>query len=316
MAEKVFLITGGTGSLGTRLTHHLLAQGHKVRTLSRNEHGKEKLERSLHTRKKDNLSSLIGDVRDLDRLRLAMDGVTHVIHAAAMKVVPICERDPYEAVLTNIVGTMNVARAINETTTVERAVFIGTDKLAEPSTTYGATKLVGMRVWLASNQYAPLRKPFVGVIYANVLGSAGSILHIFRKQAEKGSIQITHKDSTRFHLRMEHAVELVMNALDKANPGEIIIPKLNTYRVVDFAEAIAPGLPQEEIGLRMNEKINETMISANESMYVREEPHRYIMTPGHSQGAGGWSYASNDPKSLMTVEAIREEIALYDKENA
>ena len=312
---STYLITGGSGSLGTALTHHLLAKYHKVRTLSRNEHSRETLEKSVAAEHRKNLSCLTGDIRDLERVRLAMDGVDFVINAAALKIVPVAESDPNEAILTNIVGAMNVARAVVDTQSVERAIFIGTDKQIEATTLYGATKLCGIRSWLASNRYSPLRKPFVGVLYGNVMGSNGSILHIFRKQAESGLIKITDFASTRFHMRMRDAVNLVLDALHKSKSGELWVPKLKTYRVVDFAAVVAPGMKQEEIGLRPNEKVHETMVSSNESIYAVDQGNHFVLTPGIIQGKGGWTYHSGMPELQMNREQIKQEIVDYDAEN-
>ena len=311
---RTYLVTGGSGSLGTAVTHRLLKQGHKVRCYARNEHSHENLKKSIPQEHQERFSGLVGDVRDLDRLRLAMEGVTHCVHAAALKIVPVCEYDPNEAILTNIIGSMNVARAIVDTPSVERAVIIGTDKQVQASSLYGSTKLCATRAWLAANRYTPQRTPFVGVLYGNVAGSNGSILHIFRKQAESGVIKITDFNSTRFHLQMNDAVDLVLGALHLAKSGELWVPKLRTYRVVDFASVVAPDCKQEEIGLRPNEKVSETMISADESIYARDAGAHFVVTPGVVQGKGGWTYHSGQPELRMSKVEIRKEIEACNPE--
>lgn len=303
-----YVITGGSGSLGAILTKRLLSEGHKVRAVARNEHGLEKLKKQIPQEHYERYSGLVGDIRDLDRMRLALYGATHVIHAAALKVVPICERDPNEAILTNVIGTTNVARAVIDTPSIQRAVFIGTDKQVESSTLYGATKLCGMRAWLASNQYTPKRKPFVGVLYGNVLASNGSILHVFRKQAESGTVSVTDFRCTRFHMRLATAADLVLDGLHKADAGDIWVPKLRTYRVVDFASVVAPDCQQKEIGLRANEKIHEVLVSQNEATYTRDVGSHFVVTPGVMQGKGGWQYHSGMEGLRMNKEEIKREI--------
>ena len=309
-----YLITGATGSLGTALTRRLLPQGHKVRAFARNEHSHERLIAALPAKDRPRLSSIVGDVRDIERLRLACDGVDVVIHAAAMKVIPLCEYNPQEAVATNVMGSANVARAVIDCD-VSRAVLVSTDKARSPSTHYGSCKLAAERLWLASNALCGARPhPFVGVVYGNVFGSQGSILHTFREQSLAGRITITDARCTRFHITLAQAVDLVLSVVDDARPGEIWIPKIPSYRVVDFAEAIAPGLPHKVIGLRANEKVHELLISEDEAPYAREENGHYVMTPGVPAESHVEEVHSGRNPWKLSIEAIREEIVRFDRE--
>lgn len=310
-----WLITGGTGSLGSALTKRLLSQGHKVRAYARNEHSHERLERAIDPVHRSRLSNLVGDVRDVERLYEACDGVDVVIHAAAMKVIPLCEYNPREAVATNVMGTANVARAVIACD-VSRAVLVSTDKARSPSTHYGSCKLAAERLWLASNAMLGARpKRFAGVVYGNVFGSQGSILHAFREQMQSGAITITDKACTRFHITLAQAVDLVLGVAHEAEPGEIWIPKIPSYRVVDFAEAVAPGLPHKVIGLRANEKVHELLISEDEAPYVREEDGHYVMTPGVPAESHVEEFHSGRNPWKLSVERIRHEIVEFDREH-
>lgn len=308
-----FLITGGTGTIGTALTRELLTQGHKVRAFARNEHSHERLISLIDSSARDRLSNLIGDVRDRSRMMLACQGADIVIHAAAMKIIPRCEYDPQEAIRTNVNGTENVADAVLACD-VSKAIFVSSDKARAPCTHYGATKLVAERAWLASNVYwggRPHR--FAAVVYGNVFGSRGSALHAFRAQAKLGKIQITDKRCTRFHITIDQAVALILRACRDAEPGEIWVPKLPAYKVTDLAEAIAPAMEQEIIGLRPSEKVHELLVTEDESAYAREEKGHYIVTPNHAVGKGGWDYHSGRTTWRLGVEALREEIKTFDK---
>lgn len=309
LAPKTYLITGGTGTLGTALVHSLLAQGHKVRTLSRNEHRITALEESVTPQQRSSLSAMCGDVRSASRLRLALRGVDYVIHAAALKGVGRCEYDPSEAVQTNVQGTINVAIACVEAG-VKRAVFCGTDKLINASTLYGMTKAVAERVWLASNTYsAGVGTEFVGVRWGNVFGSAGSVIHRWREQAKTGTIKLTDPEATRFHIRLEDAVPFILATLHEAETGEVRIPILPAYRLRDLATAFAPDCKREVIGLTPGEKRHEMMINENESAYTRKHDKHYSLTPTRIQCGERFEYTSGTPGWKLTVDQLCEEIA-------
>jgi UDP-N-acetylglucosamine 4,6-dehydratase len=306
-----FLITGGTGSLGTALAQHLLGEGHNVRAYARNEHSHELLERAIPEPSRVRLSCTIGDVLDVDRLKLALSGCDYLIHAAAAKVIPLCEYSPIEAIHTNVDGTINAALAVIATPSVKRAVFISTDKACSPATLYGATKLCGERLWLRANNYRPMAKPFVAVRYGNVFGSNGSVVRIWREALAAGQpISVTEPSATRFHLRLDEAVKLVLRVLHEAAPGELWVPKLRTYKVGDLASVFSPRC--DRVGIRPGEKLHESMVSEHESIDARDEGDHYVLTPGIHQGSGGWTFHSGRPELLMSREAVRKEVEAWE----
>ena len=307
----VYAISGGTGTLGTALAKLLLSQGHKVRAIARNEHGHEKLAKACDNH--SHLSTIVGDVLDKDRLTLALEGCDYLIHAAAMKVIPLCEYSPIEAIRTNIDGTINAALAALSCSTIKRAAFISTDKACSPSTLYGATKLCGERLWLDANRYCPKSPRFVAVRYGNVMGSNGSVLHIWEEQAKSGTITVTEPKATRFHFRLSDAVAFVLGALHKAAPGELWVPRLRAYRVGDLAAVAHPSCRMDVTGIRPGEKLHESMISEHESIDARPEDSHYVLTPGVHQGSGGWSFHSGLPSVTMSMAEIREELDAWER---
>lgn len=313
---SVYLITGGTGTLGTALTKHLLSAGHKVRVLARNEHGHERLRAAIGADQIARLSNLIGAVEDSRRLAHAVRGVDFVIHAAAQKIIPLAEYNPIEAVGTNIQGTINVLNAACDAG-VARAVFVSTDKASAPATLYGATKSVAERLWLNANRYSAGKEPhFVAVRYGNVWGSQGSVLHAWTKQAQFGHVEITDAQCTRFHITLAQAVQFVLEALRDAHPGELWVPRLPSYRLGDLAHAfrLVYGLSKqpEVVGLRLSEKLHESMISVDESSSLKaEEDHHYVLEPGVIHRKAGFQYTSGSNEHRLGVEALKEEIKAW-----
>ena len=314
---SVYLITGGTGSLGTALTHHLLNQGHKVRVLARNEHGHERLASSIDQNSRERLSSLVGAVEDLERVRRAAHGVDYLIHAAAQKSIPLAEYNPRECTFTNIVGTCNVLQACIDTG-VKRAVFVSTDKASSPATLYGGTKFVAERLWLDGNRYsAGQGTQFVSVRYGNVWASNGSVLHAWKQRAASGAgIEITDPQCTRFHIKLDQAVAFVLDALHSATAGELWVPRLPSYRLGDLAHAfrIAYSLHQQPstAGLRLSEKLHESMISPDESSSLKDETDsHFVLEPGVIHRKGGMSYTSGSNTHRLGVEALTEEIRAW-----
>jgi len=302
---SIYLVTGGTGTLGTALALELLARGHKVRAYARNEHRHEDLERRAPEAARSRLSCLVGDVRDAGRLRRAAEGADTLIHAAAMKIIPRCEYDPMEAVKTNVVGTMNAIEAAIDSS-LQTAVLVSTDKAVAPANLYGATKLLAERMWLHANRYCGAKPgKFMAVRYGNVAGSAGSVWHVFRRA--NGTLPITDATMTRFHIRIEQAVALVLRAAEEARAGELWVPKLPSYQLGDLAQALAPRAQVQIIGRRPGEKIHESMISPEESCYAVEADDHYVLTPGVTRGPGGWSYHSGANEWRLTREQIQEE---------
>lgn len=315
--KHVYLVTGGTGSLGTALAKHLLAQGHRVRAFARNEHSHEKLEATIPAEDRPLLSCLVGDVTAANRLELAMDGCDYLIHAAAAKVIPLCEYSPVEAIRTNIDGTINAALAAIKNAGVKRAVFVSTDKACSPSTLYGATKLCGERLWLQSNRYCPTSQKFVAVRYGNVFGSAGSVIHAWLAQVAEGKrLTVTDPNATRFHLRMNDAVTLVLRTLHLATPGDLWVPKLQTFRLSDLANAVDPGSPFDVSGLRAGEKLHESMISEDETIDARDAGDHFVLTPGIHQGQGRKAFHSGRPELRMDLETLKEEIETWKRSSS
>lgn len=306
-----YCCTGGSGSLGTALTHALLAQGHKVRSISRNEHRISALEASIPIEHRSRFSALVGDVRDRYRLHRAFDRVDYVIHAAALKGVGRCEYDPAEAMKTNVIGTQSVADACLDAR-VKRAIFISSDKACSPHNLYGMTKACGERLWLASNRYsAGIGTEFVAVRYGNCWGSNGSVIH---KWGEEGPLRLTDPECTRFHLRIPDAIELVLSVLRSGATGSLYVPLLPSYRLRDLADAYSATRPREVIGLQPGEKLHECMVNENEARHSVREGERIRIDPTLAgDGMSEYTSATNSEKRPgtgwhLTVEELRREI--------
>ena len=260
---KSVLVTGGTGSFGKAFVEKALAsKAKKVIVFSRDEQKHYQLERQLTDRR---VRFFVGDIRDRDRLQTALRDVDVVVHAAAMKHVPICEYNPIEAVQTNVNGARNLIEAAMANG-VERVIALSTDKAVSPANLYGATKLCMEKLLIAANAYAGDRRTRFSVVrYGNVMGSAGSVIPLFRNQMKKGHLTITDSRMTRFWIEMAEAVALVLRGLELMTGGEIFIPKLPTTDIETLAEAVAPGTPRTVVGIRPGEKLHETLISAEEA---------------------------------------------------
>jgi UDP-N-acetylglucosamine 4,6-dehydratase len=257
------LITGGTGSFGKAFVHRVLAsRARKVIVFSRDEQKHYALERELSDRR---MRYFVGDIRDRDRLQVALRDVDIVVHAAAMKHVPICEYNPIEAVQTNVQGARNLIESAMACG-VERVIALSTDKAVSPANLYGATKLCMEKLLIAANAYAGDRTTRFSVVrYGNVMGSAGSVIPLFRAQRNRGQITITDGRMTRFWIEMADAIALVLRGLQLMAGGEIFIPKLPTTDIETLAEAVAPGVPRSTVGIRPGEKLHETLISSEEA---------------------------------------------------
>jgi UDP-N-acetylglucosamine 4,6-dehydratase len=313
LSASVYLITGFTGSLGSFLTRKLLAEGHKVRGVARNEHNIERLVSSIPKAHQERLSPFIGDVRDRYRLWRAFAGVEYIIHAAALKGVNHCEYEPSEAIKTNIEGTVAVFDACLDTE-VSRAVLVSSDKAVSPSNLYGMTKATAERVWLAANRYCGSRPgKFVAVRYGNVWRSNGSVLHIWEKQLQEvGKLTITNPECTRFHLRLSEAADFVLKALHEAEPETLRVPIIPSYRLADLAKAFAPDAQQEVTGLRPGEKKHEAMVSEEESIYATKHAGYYSIKPGIVQGDKPFTYTSGTNTWRLTVDQLRKEVERGD----
>lgn len=281
LANSTILITGGTGSFGQVFVRRALEQGvRSIRVFSRDELKQSELERELDDPR---VRFLLGDVRDRDRLTLAARDVDCVVHAAAQKQVPKCEADPFEAVATNVIGAENVVWAAL-TNKVPRTIGLSSDKAVNPINTYGATKLCGERIFQQANVYDHTAR-FAVARYGNVEGSRGSVIPLFRKQAEEGTITITHPSMTRFFISQERMVEFVLESLERMQGGEIFVPKMPARRIMDLAEEIAsengPLVDLKYVGMRPGEKVHETLITSDESHHAREFPDHFAIYPQH-----------------------------------
>lgn len=275
---KSLLIVGGSGSFGTAfLERALTTDARKIGIVSRSEHRQTEM-RARYTDPR--IRWLLCDIRDSGALPLAMHGMEFVAHAAAMKEVPACESHPYEATETNVRGTYNVMRAALDAG-VSRAVLLSTDKVAHPATLYGATKMCAERLWLASNVYAGGRKSsFACTRYGNVLGSAASVVPLWREQVRTtGSITVTDPNSSRFWMPMAAAVDLVLLAFSNMRGGDVFVPKVGSATVGTLADAIAPNVPAVITGLRAGEKLHEVLIGEDEAATARDCGDHYVIEP-------------------------------------
>ena len=278
---KKILITGGTGSLGQALTKRLLTMGvETVRIFSRNEHKQIEMEEKFQD---ERLRFFIGDVRDYQRLEMALEDIDIVFHTAALKHVPKIEYNPFEAIKTNVIGTQNVIDACLKRN-VEKAVCIGTDKAVSPLNTYGSTKLLMEKLFVAANNYLNREKHrtiFLAVRYGNVLGSSGSVIPKFIEQIKANKqVTITEPKMTRFSITMNEALDLILNAITSAKGSEIFVPKLRAYNIVDVKNALTELLSDtgEKItGIRTGEKLHETLINEDEIRYGWEFKNMYMI---------------------------------------
>jgi UDP-N-acetylglucosamine 4,6-dehydratase len=314
--DKTILITGGTGSFGRAFLKRVLSayEPRAVRVLSRDELKQWELQQEFGD--DERLRFLIGDIRDLERLRIAFRGVDIVVHAAALKQVPVCEYNPFEAVQTNVLGSENVIRAALDCE-VERVVAISSDKAVSPANLYGATKLCAEKLFVRANAYVGDRPTrFACARYGNVAGSRGSVIPLFVKQASTGQVTITDERMTRFLITLESAVDFVISCVSEMRGGEVCIPKTPSVRIVDVAEAVAPGAERVSIGLRPGEKLHEVLLASDEARHAIELPDRYVILPDQPSWstlapwpdgepvAEGFEYRSDTNRWWLTVEEI------------
>ena len=267
------------------------------------------------------LSFLIGDVRDRNRLYRAMRGVDIVVHAAAMKQVPSCEYNPIEAVKTNIDGTVNLIDAAVDNN-VNKVMLISTDKAVHPVNLYGATKMVAEKLGIQGNSYSGGKTPWFSCVrYGNVIGSRGSVIPLFKEQQKKGVITITDEKMTRFWISLDQGVRFVMNSIEIMKGGEIFIPKIPSMRLTDLANAIAPNVKKEYIGIRAGEKLHEVLLTEDEARHAKEYDHGFIIEPEHrfwkqNEVIGGkvlpegFRYASDTNTIWLSTDDLKKIIAL------
>lgn len=278
---KVVLVTGGTGSFGGEFIEMVLKE-HKpsaVRVFSRDEVKQLQMSQRLTD---SSLRFLIGDVRDKERLDRAMKGVDIVVHAAALKQVPMAEYNPIEAIKTNIMGAANVIDTAIDND-VEKVVFISTDKAVHPVNLYGATKLVAEKLFIQANAYAGRQKiRFSCVRYGNVVGSRGSVISLFGEARKNGVIRITDERMTRFWITLRQVARFVMECVRQMRGGEIFVPKIPSMRLVDVARTVAPEAQWEVVGVRPGEKLHEILITREEAPRTKEFATHYMIEPQHS----------------------------------
>jgi UDP-N-acetylglucosamine 4,6-dehydratase len=327
--NKVVLITGGTGSLGKSLTNYILKNHfeeiRKIIIFSRDEQKHYQMEMEFSDMEKKKLRFLVGDVRDYKRLKTAFKDVDYVIHAAAMKHVTIAEYNPMECIKTNISGAENVINAALESE-VKKVVALSTDKACAPINLYGATKLASDKLFVAANNIKGKNPITFSVVrYGNVMGSNGSVIPFFLNKKKDGKLPITDPSMTRFNITLEGGVEMVMHALKKACGGEIFVPKIPSYRIIDVAEAIGPNCEKPIVGIRPGEKIHEEMISDSDSFYTWDLGAYYCILPSHTRWnlmewveknsalkvANGFKYNSGENIDWETVDSIRMKIKKY-----
>lgn len=316
LKNKTILITGGTGSFGKKFAKKVLNNYdvNKLIIFSRGELKQAEMRSKFGNNPK--LRFFIGNIRDKERVYRAFDGVDIVVHAAALKRVPECEYNPFEAIKTNVNGAQNVINAAIDKS-VEKVVALSTDKAANPINLYGATKLCSDKLFTAGNSYVGDKNTRFGVVrYGNVMGSRGSVIPFFQKQKETGTIPITDSRMTRFWITLEDGVKLVLKAINEMQGGEVFVPKIPSMKITDLAKAIAPDCKQDVVGIRPGEKLHEVMIPRASSRHTIEFEDHYIIEPefnwwentNHKDGKKieeEFEYNSGNNDQWLSIEEMR-----------
>jgi UDP-N-acetylglucosamine 4,6-dehydratase (inverting) len=327
--HKSVLITGGTGSFGKKFTELILKEYPDVKRIviySRDELKQSEMRMKYPQNKYPQLRFFIGDVRDKERLIRACEGIEVIIHAAAMKQVDTAEYNPTECIRTNVDGAENVIQAALACN-VNRVVALSTDKACAPINLYGTTKLASDKLFAAANNIKGARDLRFSIVrYGNVMGSRGSVIPFFMNQREKGFIPVTHKEMTRFNISLEEGVRLVFFAMENALGGEIFVPKIPSYKILDVAEAIAPNCEIKDVGIRPGEKLHEEMITETDSLNTIDLGNYYAILPSvsfshckedfirhHNAKAVefGFKYNSGTNDDWETIESLREKIRKF-----
>lgn len=322
LSEKTILVTGGTGPFGNTFVPMTLAKYNpkKIIIFSRDEMKQWDMAKKFEGDPR--VRFFIGDVRDKDRLYRALDGVDYVVHAAATKIVPTAEYNPFECIKTNINGAMNLIDACIDKG-VKRVVALSTDKASSPINLYGATKLASDKLFVAGNSYAGGHETRMAVVrYGNVMGSRGSVIPFFMSIKEKGEVPITDERMTRFMISLEEGVELVWHAFEDMEGGEIYVKKIPSMKITDLARVVAPDAKQKIVGIRPGEKLHEQMISAEDAYYTYEYPEHFKILPVINDWANctnrikdgkrvaeGFVYSSDNNTEWMSDEALQSWIA-------
>lgn len=321
--NKSILLTGGTGSLGRALTKrifNLYPDVNRLVIFSRDEQKQFQMAQEFPHNKYPSIRYFIGDIRDFTRVKRALRDIDYVIHTAAMKHVPVAEYNPMECIKTNVLGAENIINACLETE-VKKVVALSTDKAAAPINLYGATKLTSDKLFIAANNIRGKDNiKFSVVRYGNVMGSNGSVVPFFLKKMKEGVLPITDPLMTRFNISLDEGVDMVLHALEKAWGGEIFIPKIPSYKILDLAEAIGPECKKPVIGIRPGEKIHEEMITSSDSYSTFDLGKYYVILPffpnwnledfkkafNAKKVKEGFSYNSGKNENWETVESLRE----------
>ena len=327
IAKSRILVTGGTGSFGKKFVETIYARFPdvgRVAVYSRDELKQFEMAQHYPPDRFRSLRFFLGDVRDRDRLKRAMEGVDTVVHAAALKQVPAAEYNPFEAIRTNVIGAQNVIEAALESD-VHRVVALSTDKAAAPINLYGATKLCSDKLFIAANNLKGSRDIRFSVVrYGNVMGSRGSVIPFFMDRRKSGVLPITDPRMTRFNISLDEGVDMVLYALENTLGGEIIVPKIPSYRIVDVAEAIGPECEKPVVGIRPGEKLHEEMVTSSDSQNTLENSRYYVIVPmlygqdqadvmqrfaDHHQAepvATDFRYSSGKNDQWLSVDDLRE----------
>ncbi|MFZ1743477.1 MAG: UDP-N-acetylglucosamine 4,6-dehydratase (inverting) [Pontixanthobacter sp.] len=321
LENSSILVTGGTGSFGKQFIATILQryQPRRVVIFSRDELKQFEMAQIFAPDEHPTLRYFIGDVRDVNRLRRACEGIDTVIHAAALKQVPAAEYNPFEFIKTNILGAQNLVEACLDTG-VKNLVALSTDKAAAPINLYGATKLCSDKLFTAANNIKGHRDIRFSVVrYGNVMGSRGSVIPFFLERLKTGVLPITDPNMTRFNISLQDGVDMVLWALENAKGGEIFVPKIPSYRITDVAEAIGPDCQRPIIGIRPGEKLHEEMITASDSFNTldlgnyfailpsagKHTVESYIQAHGGHPVTAGYAYNSGTNNEFLTVEQLR-----------
>ena len=318
LTNSSILITGGTGSFGHKFIPMTLEKYNPKRIVVFSRDEMKQWEMAKLFQDNPRVRFLIGDVRDKDRLYRALDGIDYVVHAAAAKIVPTAEYDPFECVKTNVFGAMNLIDACIDKG-VKRIVALSTDKASSPANLYGATKLTSDRLFVSGNSYSGSHDTSFSVVrYGNVMGSRGSVIPFFMSIAKDGILPITDNRMTRFMISLEEGVELVWHVFDDMRGGEIYVKKIPSMKVTDIASAVSSDATQEEVGIRPGEKLHEQMIGTEDSLYTYDYPGYFKILPSINNwnldperiGKGvkvdsDFMYCSDNNKEWMKIETLQ-----------
>ena len=324
--DKVVLVTGGTGSFGKKFIEIMLKEYHPVKIIVFSRDELKQHEMRINGYDDPSLRYFIGDIRDLDRLKRAFKNVDVVVHAAALKQVPACEYNPFEAVKTNILGSQNVIDAALDCG-VKKVLAISTDKAVNPVNLYGVTKLGAEKLFIQSNSYAGAHETrFSCTRYGNVVGSRGSVVPVFLQQRKTGKITVTDERMTRFWISLEQGVRFVIRCIEQMHGGEVFVPKIPSMSVKDLGAAIAPDCEIVYSGIRPGEKLHEVLVSEDEARSTVELDDMYVVQPTGTLWFGkewekigkklpeGFHYDSNNNTEWLNLEGVKEMIRPFQEE--